>query len=154
MRQAVVALAGLALIGGTVLLWRRGDERGRPVWPPEAVLPTTTVPAREPWPTGFSPRGRWVVGEAIDGYVAEHRLAGTVTLRDRRQLIAALGRLRRSARRTERARVVTPRIERRHLEIVTETDRIFREKLGVGVSDFIAEMSAPNEVQDLGRRGR
>ncbi len=36
--------------------------------------------------------------------------------------------------------------------VVVAADRVFRERLGVGLSEFMADAGPPGRVEDLGRR--
>jgi len=163
-RLPVGLLAAAALVAAAVGLARR-----EPV-PPVAALPTSPAapapatrplpedapsvaaepPAREAPPSPrLSRRVEAHARDAVDRYLDDAGLADSVGEADRTALVTALGQVRGSSRWMQqhaRAR----QAESRRREALLEADRVFRETLGIGVSEFIAALSPPGTIEDLG----
>ena len=87
---------------------------------------------------------------ALDRQIAAAGLTGRISDEDRAALLAALAGVRRSARRARRRTRTDPAADAAHARTVVAADRLFREKLGVGIAGFIAAQGPPGRIEDLG----
>jgi hypothetical protein len=125
--------------------------------PPPTTTPSTTRPAAPP-ATLPPPRVRapsiierqrpvhWRLQaeQAIDHRIEEAGLQGRVTPLDRARLLIALARMRRTTRREGRIPPgVSAMMDERHARIKASADDLFRDKLGIGVDEFIASENVP-----------
>jgi hypothetical protein len=171
-----VALATAVALGAVVAprLWDAPDggriaARPRPPTAGEAAsdaLPSDggTSVTSAPRSAGVFPAGnlpapllsrRWQrhARSAVDQWVATTPHADTVTPAERESLVAALGDLRRAAL-ASRRREGDGAWQARQSARIAAADRVFRDTVGSGVSEFLATVSAPEHVVDLGAAGR
>jgi hypothetical protein len=151
----------IAVTAAVALLWlRTGRERNtgdRPAAPAPATVrapnplpaPADDAPSAEattPPPAARLPAGwRATVGAALDAVTPPGRTLGET---DRRALMDALARIRLTAGRRGRTR--NPAVAAKHARLVQDADQLFRDKLGMGVGEFMARLGAPGNVEDLG----
>jgi hypothetical protein len=150
---AVVVVAGVLWLRPEVV--RRTD--GEPVAPPPragapqtppAPAPRANAPHEEtaPAPSARLPaQWRTTVGAALEAVTPPGRMLGPA---DRQELLDALARIRLTAGR--RGRTANAAAAAKHARLVQDADRLFRDKLGMGVGEFMARLGAPGNVDDLG----
>jgi hypothetical protein len=116
---------------------------------PVAAAPNDVAPpaAREP---RFSPRAEAAVRAALDRRIAETGRGGTLDDRERDTLVSALARVRRSSHWRQRLPADNQALQAKHERILLEADQLFRERLGIGIAEFVAIESAPGQIEDLG----
>jgi hypothetical protein len=116
--------------------------------PPSDALPSGVLPA--PF---LSPRWERHARQALEDWIAAGPRAATVTSADRDTLVAALGELRRAAL-ASRRRGRDGTWQARQSARIAAADRVFRDTVGQGLSEFLAVVSAPEHVVDLGAAAR
>ena len=89
--------------------------------------------------------------EAIDRHIDALGRVGEVDASDRAALRDALLEVRRASTRARR-RSRDPMWQAEQSRVLVAADRVFRDKLGVGLSEFMADAGPPGRVEDLGRR--
>jgi len=90
------------------------------------------------------------IEEAIDRHIEAVGL-GHVAASDRAALRDALLAVRRASTRARR-RGRDPQWQAEQSRMLVAADRMFRDKLGVGLSEFMTDAGPPGRVEDLGRR--
>jgi hypothetical protein len=101
------------------------------------------------------PSARWeaTVRAALEERLAAEGLADRLGPADREALLAALVGVRRASL-AARRRGHDHAWQVAQSRALIEADRLFRDKLGIGISEFIAEQSAGEHVVDLGAADR
>jgi type IV secretory pathway VirB10-like protein len=102
----------------------------------------------------FPRRWRKLARSALDSSIADAGLDAEVSEADRQELMTALASVRKSSRSLQRMTEPNHRLQAEHERILVESDRLFRDKLGLGVAQFIAAQSPPGRIEDLGAAGR
>lgn len=122
-------------------------ERGRAGARAAKATDADGVPgAREAAPNGrFVRRARAAVARWLATAGVEARIGPA----EREALVEALAALRASSRRALRDADPDPGEAAAHARLVVDTDRRFRETLGVGVARFLADTGPPDRVVDL-----
>jgi hypothetical protein len=156
---AVTALVVAVAVAAAVLWLRAGGERraghGTGAAPAPATpqgaepAPSPGAPARagdapSPSSARLPPRWRATVGAALDAAAAGRPLGEA----DRQELIDALARIRLTA--GQRGRTRNPRAAAKHARLVRDADRLFRDKLGIGLGEFTARLGSSGNIEDLG----
>ena len=155
MRGPLVAVAG-ALVA--LAMWQAAPG---PDEPPESgvaaslradpVAPLVTQDAA----TAAAPTAPEHVTRAIDDALDRHIEAigrgGQLGAADRAALREALLDVRRASTRARR-RSRDPHWQAEQSRVLVAADRVFRDKLGAGLSEFMADAGPPGHVEDLGRR--
>jgi len=161
---AAVALGALLMAprfrdapsGGRIAPIRRSPPPAGDVSPAGGVPAVASAPRSAPvfpadtLPAPFLSR-RWErhARAAVDEWIAAGPRADTVTAADREALVAALGELRRAAL-ASRRRGRDGTWQARQTVRIAAADRVFRDTVGAGLSEFLAAASAPEHVVDLG----
>jgi hypothetical protein len=110
----------------------------------DAGLPPDRSPPRMP------PRVEAHARDAVDRYIAEAGLDDALGEADREALVAALAEVRASSRWSTRHGTARGDSESRRREALIDADRVFRDRLGVGVGEFVAALAPPGTIEDLG----
>ena len=141
--RAPRTVAARATIPGSAALVGLGEARH-----PAAGVPTDAAAPAVRTPR-FSPRAEAAVRAALDRRIAE---AGRGTLDDaeRDTLVATLARVRRSSHWRQRLPADHHALQGKHERILLEADQLFRERLGIGIAEFVALESAPGQIEDVG----
>jgi len=116
--------------------------------PPVATEPRAQggAPAEARLPKRIEAQAR----RAVDRYLDEAGLGDSVGEAERAALVAALGQVRSSSRWMQHHVRPRPATEVRRRDALLEADRVFRETLGIGVGEFVASLSPPGTIEDLG----
>jgi hypothetical protein len=124
------------------------------VAPAEGQRPVAAAPADTAAPAAraprFSPRAEAAVRAALDRRIAEAGRGATLNEVDRDALVATLARVRRSSHWRQRLPADNQALQGKHERILLEADQLFRERLGIGIAEFVALESAPGQIEDLG----
>jgi hypothetical protein len=91
------------------------------------------------------------IDQASDRHVEALGRGGEVGASDRAALRDALLDVRRASTRARR-RSRDAMWQAEQSRVLVAADRVFREKLGVGLSEFMADAGPPGRVEDLGHR--
>jgi uncharacterized membrane protein YebE (DUF533 family) len=146
-------LAVAVLAVGALALWTADDVR-QPAPAATASAPRAEVPPAVPADVVTAPHfpgsGSRRVRAALDRQIAAAGLTGRIDDGERAALLAALADVRRSARREKRRTRPDPAAEAAHARTVVAADRLFRERLGVGIAAFLAAQGPPGRIEDLG----
>ena len=149
MRGSLVAVAGAL---AALAMWQAApgpDGRSDPVVtaslradpPPGPAAPAVATPSA----------ATHAIDEALDRQIEAVGLVGKVDASDRAALRDALLDVRRASTRARR-RSRDPMWQAEQSRVLVAADRVFRDKLGVGLSEFMADAGPPGRVEDLGRR--
>jgi len=90
------------------------------------------------------------VRAALDKYITEHGLDGKLGEIERRELMVALARLRHVELVRQRRPPTEVVTQERYARELAAADRVFHERLGIGVAEFIASQREPGTLEDLG----
>jgi hypothetical protein len=177
--SGITLLAVLAIVGGLLGFWLGGARNPPPAPPagtspgaPASTTPVTAPPlpppttarygveavpprpprARRTTPAAQQPRLPRAFREnartALDRHIAQAGLQ--LGEADRQQLLSELARFWRSARIRERLPLsARPQLERRTQQL-RDADQIFRQKLGIGLTQFVALYSPTGKIEDIG----
>jgi hypothetical protein len=148
MRASLVAVAGAL---AALALWQaapRPDGRSDlgTAAPPRAETHAAAPAATTRPPTHVAR----AIERALDRHIETAGLAGRVSPADRAALRDALVAMRRASLRARR-RSRDPAWQAEQSRALVAADRLFREKLGVGLAEFVADAGPPGRVEDLGR---
>jgi hypothetical protein len=120
---------------------------------PAAIVPILPAAPAARTPR-FSPRAEAAVRAALDRRIAEAGRGGTLDDAERDTLVATLARVRRSSHWRQRLPADHHAVQGKHERILLEADHLFRERLGIGIAEFVALESAPGQIEDVGLAGR
>ena len=160
MRGPLVAVAGAL---AALAIWQAApgpDDRSDPgaAAPlradprPESANPLVSAPAAASGGTAAMPSHvTRAIDQAIDRHIEALGRGGEVDAADRAELRTALLDVRRASTRARR-RSRDAMWQAEQSRVLVAADRVFREKLGVGLSEFMADAGPPGRVEDLGRR--
>jgi hypothetical protein len=148
MRASLVAVTGTL---GALVLWLAvpGPDGGSD---PDTVTPprAETHAAAAAAPAVPTQVAR-AIERALDRHVDAAADGESLTPAVRAELRDALVAVRRASLRARR-RSRDPSWQAEQTRALVAADRLFREKLGTGLADFIADAGPPGRVEDLGRR--
>ena len=155
MRGSLVAVAGAL---AALAIWQAApgpDGRSDPV----AAAPLRADPGQESAnrrvsadSTAAAPSHvTHAIDQAIDRHIEALGRVGDVDAATRTALRDALLDVRRASTRARR-RSRDAMWQAEQSRVLVAADRVFREKLGVGLSEFKADAGPPGRVEDLGRR--
>jgi len=117
-----------------------------------ATPPRTETHAAAPSSAvGVSTRVTRTIERVLERHVEAAGLAGRLSAADRTALRDVLVATRRASLRARR-RSRDPAWQAEQSRALVAADRLFCEKLGMGLADFIADAGPPGRVEDLGRR--
>ena len=115
-----------------------------------APLPSVTVPETDEDADERPDRAERAIADALDRHLETTGLADRIAAADRAALRDALVAARRASLRARR-RSRDGEWQGAQSQALAEADRIFREKLGTGIADFVADAGPPGRIEDLGR---
>ena len=148
MKALLVAVAG-ALVA--LVLWQAASGPDRTTGLVTAAPPRAETHAAAPPAAGtVPPHVARAIERALDRHVDTTGPAGHLTPADRLALRDALVTMRRASVRARR-RSRDSQWQAEQSRALVAADRLFREKLGVGLADFIADAGPAGRVEDLGR---
>jgi hypothetical protein len=155
----LVALVGLVAV---CALWRpdRRVAAPPPVAPPARVVARDPSPRPSPVPvqpaavaTRSTPRApagwRARVRGALDRHIRAAGLDQAVSETQRQDLVAVLLDVRRASRALQRRRP-DPARAAQHRQALVESDRVFRDTLGIGVGQLVVALGPPGQIEDVG----
>jgi hypothetical protein len=157
MRGSLVAVAGAL---AALAMWQAATGPGGSSAPvvatslradPEPVAPVAAPSLPAAGATAEPAHVTRAIEEAIDRHIEAIGLVGHVAASDRAALRDALLDVRRASTRVRR-RSRDPQWQAEQSRVLVAADRMFRDKLGVGLSEFMADAGPPGRVEDLGRR--
>jgi hypothetical protein len=96
-----------------------------------------------------SARSEREVRDALDAWIDAGPHADDITPAERDALVAALGEMRRASL-ASRRRGRDDAWQAQQTARIAAADRVFRDTVGEGISDFLGAVSAPDHVVDLG----
>jgi hypothetical protein len=156
MRGSLVAVAGALAV---LAMWQAAPGPGDRSDPgaaaslradPQPAPPVATSAASTGAPTAPEHVTR-AIEEALDRHIEAVGRGGQLDDADRAALRDALLEVRRASTRARR-RGRDHSWQAEQTRVLVAADRVFRDKLGVGLSDFMADAGPPGRVEDLGRR--
>jgi hypothetical protein len=160
MRGSLVAVAGAL---AALAIWQAApgpDDRADPVAaaplradpePEPAAPPVAKASAASAGAATVPEHVTRTIDAAIDRHIEAVGRGGQLGDSDRAALRDALLEVRRaSTRARRRSRDYSWQAEQ--TRVLVAADRVFRERLGVGLSEFMADAGPPGRVEDLGRR--
>jgi hypothetical protein len=151
----------MAGVLAALALWQAAPGRNGPSAPvvaaslradpgraPAAPVPAATSAAADASAT--STHVTRAIERALDRHIEAAGLADRVAAADRAALRDALLDVRRASTRTRR-RSHDPAWQAEQSRVLVAADRVFRNTLGIGLSDFMADAGPPGRIEDLGR---
>jgi len=157
MRGSLVAVAGAL---AALAMWQVATGPGGSSAPvvatslradPEPAAPVAAPSLPSAGATAEPAHVTRAIEEAIDRHIEAVGLVGHVAASDRAALRDALVDVRRASTRARR-RSRDPQWQAEQSRMLVAADRMFRDKLGVGLSEFMTDAGPPGRVEDLGRR--